>query len=72
MFEWQLLNNKISTKDNLLHRGILHDSSNLCLRGCKSNKYVDRLFFQCDWFDKIWILILNWIDIYGVVAFFCF
>jgi len=48
MFKWQLLNNRIPIKDNLLRCGISHDSSNICLRGCKSNKYVDRLFFQCD------------------------
>lgn len=45
VFAWCLLHNRISNMDNFFRREILHDASCLCLGGCGSDEYVDRLFF---------------------------
>jgi len=51
------LRNRISTKRNLVRRGILHHDDTMCVTGCGSVETTDRLFFTCDIFS-VWALVL--------------
>ena len=44
IFVWRLLHNRIPRKDNLVHRGIIHQYDN--------SEYVNHLFFGCKFFWK--------------------
>jgi len=59
--------NRLSTKDNLLRRGILHSNYCQCVYGCDSMETVDHLFLHCSLFGTVWNHILCWIGFSTVV-----
>jgi hypothetical protein len=45
VFSLQLFQNKITSKDNLLKRGIISGDATLCVSGCEEYDLVNRLLF---------------------------
>jgi hypothetical protein len=70
LFGWRLLQNKLSTKDNLIRRGCIQVNSgffflkkkvnsSICTIGCGKEKNADILFWGCDLFGTL--------DAYGLL-----
>ncbi|MCI63226.1 midasin, partial [Trifolium medium] len=55
-----MLNNRLPSKDNLIHRGMHLEDSTLCLGGCGVVETIDHLVVGCDMSFSVWIKILNW------------
>lgn len=56
------MDKRISTKQNLAYRGIVHSGS-LCYGGCEKEKSINHLFLEYDFFGSIWTDILHWLVI---------
>ena len=65
LIAWRSLNKRISTKDNLLRRGLLSQlGSLLCSDGCSQEETIHHLFLGCDFFDKYKIsFLICWVFI---------
>ena len=63
VFVWRLLRSRLSTKDNLIRRRVLHHEDTLCIGGCGYPKTTYHLFFHCDTFGRLWHLVYQWINI---------
>jgi hypothetical protein len=60
---WRLFQNRVATKDNLIKRGVLDQSSSQCGRGCGFNELVSHLFFKCPIFTGVWYSTSKWLGI---------
>jgi len=67
IFVWRLFLNRLATKDNLLRRNVLEANNVVCSTLCGREEDRDHLFFQCDHYGRLWLLISNWIDIVTVL-----
>lgn len=67
IFVWRLFSNKLATKDNPRRRRVIETSQASCLAlcGCMENK--NNLFFKCDYYGRLWLLISDWLGI-GTVS----
>ncbi|CAJ2632137.1 unnamed protein product [Trifolium pratense] len=63
IFVWRLLRDRLPTKSNLITRGILSSSAQLCVAGCGEAESANYLFISCSFFGSIWALVCTWIDI---------
>jgi len=63
---WRLLRDRLSTKINLLRRGILQPAAIRCVAGCGFDESATHLFLNCEIFGSLWQHIRNWIGISGV------
>ena len=63
LFAWRLLQDRISTKSNLVRRHILQANDNLCVGGCGFIETTDHLFIGCDLFGRVWFLVSQWLGI---------
>ena len=63
---WRLLRDRLPTKRNLLRRGIIQPSANLCAVRCGNIESSLHLFIHCDIFGALWQHIRNWLGITGV------
>jgi hypothetical protein len=61
IFAWRLLQNRISTRDNLIRRLVLQPQDNLCGGGCGNIETADHLFLGCNVFRQVWVLIFHWL-----------
>jgi len=50
---WKTINQRISTKDNLIQCGVVPSGSSFCLNGCRKEESVNHLFLNCDFFSSI-------------------
>jgi hypothetical protein len=63
-FSWQLLHNRIPTKDNLARRGILRgDVPGSCVVCTGSLETVSHLFLHCDFAFSIWLDVFRWLGV---------
>jgi hypothetical protein len=63
-FSWQVLHNRIPTKDNLMRRGIYRgDSLGNCVACVGSLESASHLFLHCDFAYSIWLDIFRWLDV---------
>ena len=60
---WQLLQNKLPTKDNLVRRMVLQHADTACVGGCSCMESAVHLFLYCDIFGSLWHLIYQWVGI---------
>ncbi|XP_024626681.1 uncharacterized protein [Medicago truncatula] len=67
IFVWRLFLNRLATKDNLRKRNVLEVSNVACAALCGKEEERDHLFFQCDHYGRLWLLISNW---FGIVTVF--
>lgn len=65
---WRLLRNRLPTKDDLVHRGILYSNVTTCVEGCTSTKLATNIFLHCKFSGKLWYYVLNWLGISSVSA----
>ena len=63
IFVWRLFLNRLATKDNLLKMNVLEANNVACSALCGKEEERDHLFFQCDHYGRLWLLISNWLDI---------
>jgi hypothetical protein len=68
LFVWRLLNNRLSTKDNLIRREMTHLDSILCAGGCGVAETFKHLFLGCNFFHFLWYKILHWLGVYGPLS----
>jgi len=54
---WRLLRNRLSTKENLVMRGIIPHDSRFCVTGCGASKSAHHVFLPCPSFVSIWGLV---------------
>jgi len=57
LFAWRLLQDRISTRSNLVCRHVIQPTDNLCVGGCGSPETNDHLFIRCDLFGRTWYLV---------------
>ena len=63
LFVWRLLRNKLSTKDNLMQRHVLHQTHMACISGCGALETATHLFLHCDIFGSLWSHVWCWLQI---------
>jgi len=61
LFVWRMFRDRLPTKDNLLHRGVITLDSRLCLAGCNSVETTTHLFLHCSSFGSVWQYLLRWL-----------
>jgi len=65
VFVWRLFQNMLSSKTNLLHRGIIPYEASLCVSGCGQQESETHLFLSCHFFGQLWQLVRNWFGVYS-------
>lgn len=63
LFVWGLLLNRLPTKDNLIYRGIIPQTSGLCSNGCGQDESAYYLFVGCAFYGSYWAHNRRWLDI---------
>jgi len=63
IFVWRLFLNRLATKDNLRTRHVLDVSQVPCAASCGAVEDRDHLFFKCDHYGCLWLLISHWLGI---------
>ncbi|CAJ2669290.1 unnamed protein product [Trifolium pratense] len=58
---WRLLRDRLPTKANLVHRGILSTEAHFCVSGCGEVESAQHLFLYCSSFGSLWSLVSSWI-----------
>jgi hypothetical protein len=66
LFVWRLFKNRLPTKDNLYRRNAIGESQLMCAALCGDIEDRDHLFFRCDVYGRIWLLVSNWLGIDSV------
>jgi len=66
VFVWRLFRNRLPTKVNLFHRGVIHNEAQMCVSGCGLHECSDHLFLLCNHFGKVWHLVRQWLGVYIV------
>ena len=51
---WRLFRDRLPTKDNLFHRGVIDNDSRMCVAGCGLEESSHNLFLHCNVFGSIW------------------
>ena len=64
----RLLRNRVPTKDNLVHRGIMPATDMACVAGCDLHETVDHLFLHCTFSSALWYQVWQWFRIFLVHA----
>ncbi|GLT95879.1 hypothetical protein SLE2022_135360 [Rubroshorea leprosula] len=61
VFSWQLLQDKLPTKDNLVKRGVLNvNQDNSCCWCATAPEKVDHFLLNCDFAYNIWMRVCRW------------
>ena len=55
IFIWRLVKNRLPTRANLVHRGILSDAVAGCLCGCGDTETSQHLFISCVFYGTLWL-----------------
>lgn len=66
IFAWRLLRDRLPTKSNLLHRGIISADYYVCTTGYGHLETAHHLFLSCSMFGSLWHGVQSWIGISGV------
>lgn len=70
IFTWRLLRDRLPTKNNLSHRGILtNNDSCLCVGRCGSVETLNHLFLHCSVFGAVWYHIYCWLGISSILPY---
>ena len=65
IFAWRLLWNRLPTRTNLVHRGILSGAVAGCLSGCGDIETSQHLFISCDFYGTLWHKVRSWLGVSG-------
>ena len=63
IFAWRLVKNRLPTRANLVHRGILSDAVAGCLCGCGATETSQHLFISCDFYGTLWSQVRSWLGV---------
>ncbi|XP_024634720.1 uncharacterized protein [Medicago truncatula] len=66
---WRLLRNRVPTKNNLTHRGVLPTNDTACVAGCGISETTQHLFLQCNISNELWSQHCDSVNIFGVHPF---
>jgi hypothetical protein len=67
VFSWQLMQDRLSTRQNLWTRGVIADVSALtCVLYSLRHESVDHLFGSCNHISQVWYDILRWLGVESV------
>jgi len=69
IFAWRLVKNRLPTRANLVHRGILLDAGAGCLCGCGDTETTQHLFISCDFYGTLWSQVRAWLGVLGPDSF---
>jgi hypothetical protein len=62
VFSWQLLQNRVPTRQNLFKRRVIRDPDHaLCAFCGASMEAVDHLFVTCDFISTVWYYLFRWL-----------
>ncbi|XP_024626821.1 uncharacterized protein [Medicago truncatula] len=67
IFVWRLFQNRLATKDNLRKRNVLEATNVFCGALCGKEEERDHLFFQCDYYGRLWLMLSDWLGIVTVL-----
>ncbi|XP_024641765.1 uncharacterized protein [Medicago truncatula] len=67
IFVWRLFLNRLATKDNLRKRNILEATNVSCGALCGNEEDMDHLFFQCNYYGRLWLMISDWLGFVTVL-----
>jgi len=59
---WRMLQNRISTTDNLFKRGVLKESQIRYINRCDVVENIAQIFFECPTSVGVWQRILSWLN----------
>jgi len=65
IFAWRLVKNRLPTRANLVHRGILLDAVAGCLLGCGDTERSQHLFISCGFYGTLWLQVRSWLGVSG-------
>ena len=65
IFAWRLLQNRLSTRMNLVRRNIFSDTAAGCLLGCCANETYQHLFIPCDFYGILWHKVWSLLGVSG-------
>jgi len=63
---WRLLRDRLRTKFNLVHRGIIVSETALCTMACGQTETSSHLFLHCATFGSLWQLVRSWLGVTDV------
>jgi hypothetical protein len=67
-FSWKLLRNRIPTRANLAHRGVLIDGGSTdCVHCIGREEVVAHLFLFCDFASFVWKAVFRWLGLVMVI-----
>jgi hypothetical protein len=67
-FSWQLLLDRIPTKENLRKRRILQHHQSICVFCGAEVETIVHLFLHCPWAAKVWYDIMKWLGFVIIVS----
>jgi hypothetical protein len=59
---WRLLNNRLSTKDNLIRCGIQNEDSAMCSDACGKEETLLHLLLDCDFSREVGYEVVRWLS----------
>jgi len=65
IFVWRLVKNRLPTRANLVHRGILSDAVAGCLCGCGDTETSQHLFISYGFYGTLWFQVRSWLGVSG-------
>jgi len=68
----RLLCNRLSTKANLVARGILTQDARFCVTGCGEEETTQYLFLNCPLVKDLWNLVRDWVGISAADPYFIY
>jgi len=60
---WQLLRDRLPTKNNLLRRGVIQPAATYCVVGCGNDETAIHMFLYCDTFGALWQHVRKWLGV---------
>jgi hypothetical protein len=60
---WQLLLDRVPTKDNLYHRGVLHQDETVCSVCAEEIETTTHLFLHCGFAASVWYALNRWLGV---------
>lgn len=63
MFLWILVQNKLSTRDNLRKIGLLREDGDSCPLECKEAEFISHLFYNYSFVKMIWFELFKWLKV---------
>jgi len=69
LFAWRLFRDRLPTKDNLFHRGVIDNDSRMCVAECGLEESSHRLFLHYNVFGSVCHFIYKWIGVVAVIPY---